>query len=138
MFSTSPTLRDCQRTVKVSSLKRCPPQASHGTLTSGKKLISRVSIPCPPHSLQRPSPVLKEKREAFQPRMRASRVSANKRRTSSQKPTYVAGHERGVLPIGVWSTSNTRSSASHPLMVTQPDQGPSLRVLRLRCRLSSK
>ena len=31
----------------------------------------------------------------------ASVVSANTRRIESQNPTYVAGHERGVLPIGV-------------------------------------
>ena len=36
--------------------------------------------------------------------------SAKMRRISSQKPMYVAGQERGVLPIGVWSTSSTRST----------------------------
>ena len=37
-------------------------------------------------------------------------------------PMYVAGHERGVLPIGVWSTSSTRSMVSNPVTSVQPCQ----------------
>src|SRR5438045_4714014 len=76
--------------------------------------------PWPSHSSQRPPLVLKEKRLAVQPRTRASVVSAKRRRIWSQKPTYVAGQERGVLPIGVWSTSSTRSIFFAPLTDLQP------------------
>ena len=34
---------------------------------------------------------------------------------SSKKPTYDAGVERGVRPIGVWSTSTARSRCSTPV-----------------------
>src|SRR5580658_5861435 len=43
------------------------------------------------------------------------------RRISSQKPMYVAGQERGVLPMGVWSTSSTRSMCSSPVSARQPN-----------------
>src|SRR5579871_804263 len=39
---------------------------------------------------------------------------------SSQNPTYDAGQDRGVLPIGVWSTSNTRVTWSVPVICLQP------------------
>ena len=42
-----------------------------------------------------------EKRPAVYPRWRASEVSAYSLRISSKKPTYDAGIERGVRPIGV-------------------------------------
>ncbi len=74
-------------TDSVSGLKRAPPQASQGVFTSGRKLISTVVWPAPSHTGQRPAPVLKEKREAFQPRVRASKVSAKSLRIASQKPT---------------------------------------------------
>src|SRR5690348_18329893 len=41
-------------------------------------------------------------------------------RMASQKPMYVAGQERGVLPMGVWSTSSTRSICSTPNTASQP------------------
>jgi hypothetical protein len=68
-------------------LKRAPPQASQLTLTSGRKDISIFLMPWPSHASQRPPAVLNEKRLALQPRMRASLVSANRRRMLSQKPT---------------------------------------------------
>ncbi len=64
------------RMLKVSGLNRLPPQTSHSTCTSGKKLISMRCIPCPSQASQRPPAVLNEKRLAVKPRMRASVVSA--------------------------------------------------------------
>jgi len=64
-----------------------PPHSSHATLTSGRKFISLRLLPWPSQLEQRPPAVLKEKRPAFQPRMRASVVSANSLRMVSQKPT---------------------------------------------------
>ena len=62
IVSTSPMLLPRQVTASVSGLKRWPRQVSHGTFTSGRKLISTVRMPCPSHAGQRPSPVLKLKR----------------------------------------------------------------------------
>src|ERR1017187_9867451 len=50
----------------------------------------------------------KENRDGPYPRIFASGILAHTSRISSQNPTYAAGHERGVLPIGAWSTSSTR------------------------------
>ena len=62
IFSTSPMLLPRQLTASVSALKRSPWQVSHGTLTSGRKLIAIVRMPCPSQAGQRPSPVLNENR----------------------------------------------------------------------------
>ena len=51
-----------QVTASVSGLKRAPWQTSHGTFTSGRKLMAMVRTPCPSHDGQRPSLVLKLKR----------------------------------------------------------------------------
>src|SRR6185503_4144035 len=125
-----------RRTCSVSGLKRAPPQPSHTTRTSGRKDISIFLMPWPSHSSQRPPEVLNEKRLAVQPRIRASLVSANSLRIWSQKPTYVAGHERGVLPIGVWSTSSTRSTALRPLSALQPISPPDCRLAYRTSRAS--
>ena len=53
-----------QVTASVSGLKRAPWHWSHGTFTSGRKLISMVRMPWPSQAGQRPSPVLNEKRAA--------------------------------------------------------------------------
>ena len=47
----------------ADGLKRCPWQTSHGTLTSGRKLIAIVRTPWPSQAGQRPSPVLNENRD---------------------------------------------------------------------------
>jgi hypothetical protein len=62
MASTSPMLFSRHSTLRVSELKRRPPQVSHSTLTSGRKLISMVRTPWPAQASQRPPAVLKEKR----------------------------------------------------------------------------
>ena len=59
IFSTSPMDLPRHVTAKVSGLKRAPWQASQGTFTSGKKLISMVLRPWPSQVWHRPSPVLK-------------------------------------------------------------------------------
>src|SRR5207245_1983788 len=96
--STSPMLLSFHLTASVSGVNRLPAHASQCTVTSGKKLIAIFFIPCPSHSGQRPSAVLNEKRLLLYPRIFASGVVANSLRMSSQNPTYVAGHDRGVLP----------------------------------------
>ena len=50
----------------------------------------------------------------------------------------VAGQERGVLPMGVWSTSRTRSICSQPEMPTQPCQVGDCRLPTAWARLSSR
>ena len=75
-----------QLTASVSGLKRWPWQTSHGTFTSGRKLISMVRTPWPSQAGQRPSPVLKrEARRRIAARL-ASSVSAKSLRIVSQKP----------------------------------------------------
>ena len=49
-----------KRTARVSGLKRAPRQASQGTVTSGRKLISIFFMPWPSHSSHRPPATLKE------------------------------------------------------------------------------
>ena len=49
-----------------------------------------------------------------QPRTRASDVEANSSRTNVQAPVYVAGFERGVRPIALWSISIARPRYSVP------------------------
>ena len=62
MASTSAMLLSRKRTASVSGVKRAPPQASQGTVTSGRKLISIFFTPWPSHASQRPPATLKEKR----------------------------------------------------------------------------
>ena len=99
--STSPMFFSFHFTSSVSGVNRFPRHDSHVTDTSGRKLISIFFKPCPSHSSQRPPATLNENRLAVYPRIFASGVLANNWRMSSQNPTYVAGHERGVLPMGV-------------------------------------
>ena len=87
MASTSAMLFSRNVTARVSALNRAPLQASQGTVTSGRKLISIFFMPWPSHSSQRPPVTLKENRLAVYPRMRASVEPANSRRMSSQIPT---------------------------------------------------
>ena len=52
--------------------------------------------------------MLNEKRAGVQPRALASGRPANSLRISSHTPRNVAGTERGVRPIGDWSTASAR------------------------------
>ena len=63
-------------------------------------------IPSPEQASQRPPLTLNEKRPFLYPRIFASLVLANKSRISSKTLVYVAGFERGVRPIGLWSISS--------------------------------
>jgi hypothetical protein len=114
MPNTSPMDFSLKRMSSVSGVNRFPRHASQVTDTSGRKLISILFTPCPSHSSQRPPETLKENRDRPYPRIFASGRLANNSRMSSQNPTYVAGHERGVLPIGAWSTSSARDTFSAP------------------------
>jgi hypothetical protein len=66
--------------------------------------------PCPSQVAQRPPPaaLLNEKRAGVKPCVWASGHFAKIRRTSSQTPRKVAGTDRGVRPIGDWSTAIAR------------------------------
>ena len=57
---------------------------------------------------------LNEKWLAVRPRERASFVAANSSRIGSNALRYVTGFERGVRPIGAWSTSTTSVMNSTP------------------------
>ncbi|CPU65691.1 Uncharacterised protein [Mycobacteroides abscessus] len=72
-------------------------------------------MPSPEHASQRPPLTLNENRPGVYPRTLASVVSANSLRTWSHTPVYVAGFDRGVRPIGPWSTCTTLSRCSRPL-----------------------
>ncbi len=71
-------------------------------------------MPSPWHASQRPPLTLNENRLAEKPCILASCVCANRLRISVNTPVYVAGLERGVLPMGDWSISTTLSRCSKP------------------------
>ena len=62
MGSSGAMFFDPYSTARVSGENRAPPHASHGTFTSGRKLISIFLSPCPSHTSQRPPRTLNEKR----------------------------------------------------------------------------
>ena len=74
-------------------------------------------MPAPLHSSQRPPGTLNEKRPALKPRTLASGVSSKRARMSPKTPVKVAGLERGVRPMGLWSISMTLSMFSTPSML---------------------
>src|SRR5262249_42357136 len=87
-------------TASTFSVKRRPPHASHGTVTSARKCISSVTVPCPRHVSQRPPATLNEKAPAASSSPRPSSVRAKRGRSSSIAFKYVAGFERDERPIG--------------------------------------
>ena len=103
-------------TSNVSRLYLFPPQTSHGTYTSGKKCISILMIPSPEHASHRPPFTLKLNLPFLYPFAFASGVAAKRSRIISNTPVYVAGFDRGVLPIGDWSISITLSNWSIPII----------------------
>src|ERR1700761_4541936 len=104
-------LRPFHTTSASSGPYRAPPQSSQGRYVCGMNAISKRIRPAPSQVGQRPPVVLKEKREAVYPRIFASGREAKKPRITSKMPRYVAGVERGVLPIGDWSTVITERNA---------------------------
>jgi len=72
----------------------------HRTNAGGRKFISSFTVPAPSHSGQRPCALLKENLAGEYPRNRASGTCAYNCRIVSKNPTYVAGIDRGVRPIG--------------------------------------
>src|ERR687890_715461 len=73
-------------------------------------------VPSPEQFSQRPPLTLNENRPGPYPRTLASVVSANSVRMLLNTPVYVAGLDRGVRPIGDWSTPTTLSTWSTPLI----------------------
>ena len=82
-------------------------------------------MPWPSQASQRPPLVLNGKAA------RAPAAHARFVRLGEQAPDRVPeadvgrGQERGVLPIGVWSTSSTRPTLSAPRIARQPNSGAS-------------
>src|SRR4029453_2279567 len=81
----------------TSSLKRLPPQISHGDFTLSKKERSVYTTPRPPQFSQAPLE-LKLNRPAS-----TLLALAKALRTSSIMPVYVAGLEREETPTADWS-----------------------------------
>src|SRR5579872_2056567 len=71
-------------------------------------------VPSPAHVSQRPPLTLKENRPGWYPRTLDSGTSAKSRRILSKTPVYVAALDRGVRPMGCWSTATTLSTWSTP------------------------
>ena len=57
--------------------------------------------PCPLQASHRPPATLNEKRPGLYPRARLSGVKEKSFRISDRNPTYEAGTDRGVRPIGL-------------------------------------
>ena len=89
----------------VSRLNLVPLQTSHFTKAGGRKVHLQFDVTCPFALGHRPCALLKENLLGLYPRNRASGTCENNCRITSKNPTYVAGIERGVRPIGDWSTS---------------------------------
>src|ERR1039458_441283 len=115
-------------TSRILAWYRVPLQSSQGSSTSARNCISTVTVPSPSQVLQRPPGTLKEKCPGVSESRLASGCDANNSRTRSKPLIYVMGFERGVRPIGVWSTSTTSFSLSTPdNEVNTPDgSAPSL------------
>ena len=101
--STSDILFPLYFTSRVSLLYLFPLHTSQGTYTSDKKFISILIIPSPEQASHLPPGTLKLNLPLSYPRIFASFVVANISLIKSNTPVYVAGFERGVLPIGDWS-----------------------------------
>jgi len=83
---------------------------------SGKKCISILSTPSPLQASHLPPATLKLNLPLSYPRIFASFVPAKISRIKSNTPVYVAGFERGVLPIGDWSILIILSILSIPFI----------------------
>src|SRR6266508_7035892 len=100
----------------TASLKRLPPQISHGDFTLSKKDRSTYSTPRPPQFSQAPLE-LKLNRPAS-----TLLALAKALRTSSIIPVYVAGLEREDTPSADWSIrmasgkSETKASLINELL----------------------
>ena len=105
-----------KRTSSVSRLYLLPLHDSQGMCTSGRKSISINFIPPPSQFSHLPPFTLNENLPGLYPLIFASGNSLKRDRISVKTPVYVAGFERGVLPMGDWSTSMTLSTCFKPTM----------------------
>src|SRR3989454_5888992 len=112
-------------TSSTSSLKRLPAQTSQGTNTLARNTISTSTCPAPSQASHRPPATLNENVLGGYALARASGSAANRARSSSNALMYVMGLERGVRPMGAWSTSTTSLIASQPSSAcTSPTGSP--------------
>src|SRR5207249_2264102 len=72
------------------------------------------TCPAPSHASHRPPATLNENVLGVYALARASGSAANRARSSSNALMYVMGLERGVRPMGAWSTSTTSLIACQP------------------------
>src|SRR5579872_1264603 len=98
----------------ASLLYRFPLQTSQVTYTSGRNCISIFITPSPLQCSHRPPFTLKLNLPGPYPLIFASGTFAQIFRISVKTPVYVAGLDRGVLPIGDWSIDMTLSRCSSP------------------------
>ena len=101
-------------TSSVSLVYLLPLHTSQVTQTSGRKFISSFVEPAPWHASQRPPLTLKENCPGSYPLSFASGVDAKRDLMGPNAFVYVAGLDRGVLPIGDWSMTITLSTFSIP------------------------
>src|SRR5256886_11681018 len=112
-------------TSSTSFLKRLPAQTSHGTNTLARNTISTSTCPAPSHASHRPPATLNENVLGVYALARASGSAANRARSSSNALMYVMGLDRGVRPMGAWSTSTTSLIACQPSSArTSPTGSP--------------
>src|SRR3989344_3952578 len=114
IFNTSAIFLSLKRISRASRLYLAPLHASQVTYTSGKNCISILICPSPSQTSHLPPFTLKENLPGPYPLIFASGESAKRSLTYVKAPVYVAGLERGVLPIGLWSTKTTLSTYSKP------------------------
>src|SRR6476661_8115878 len=105
---------------KVLALYRAPWQVGQGAYTLGRNRSSTITNPSPWQCSHRPLATLNENLPASYRLDLASFVEANSLRIGSNSPVYVARFERGVRPIGFWSTRTSRRSRSIPLTMRPP------------------
>ena len=113
VISSTSTIFLFFQSISVASLPyRAPSHISHGTFTSGKNCISILIWPSPEHASHLPPFTLNENRPGLYPLILASGTAANSSLMGVNAPVYVAGFDRGVLPIGDWSIFITLSKYS--------------------------
>ena len=88
-------------------------------------------VPAPWHFSHLPPLTLKENRPDLYPFAFASGSREKSVRMGANRPTYVAGLERGVRPIGLWSMLITLSISSTPSIEPYAPSGSRVAPTRL-------
>src|SRR3972149_1973785 len=91
---------------------------------SARNCMSTRMYPAPSHCSHLPPTTLNEKEPTFRLCILASRVEEKSLRISSNTFTYVMGLERGVRPIGDWSTRITSLTDCTPSILSYLPTNP--------------